>query len=350
MSDLATFIRSLPKAELHVHLEGCITPEQLVAIGRRNGVDLFESVDAARAAYEVSSLEDFLKIFAKASKVLLHADDFAEVASTYFDNAAADGVRHVELMFDPQAHTPRGVALETVLEGLARAQRHASGNGLSVMFIANFMRERDEEEALELLASLAADRSHIVAIGIDSAESGHPPRKFTRLFQKARAMGLKCVAHAGFEGPPKDIEEAIDLLKVDRVDHGNRVYEVPELARRLGDAGTAVTVCPCAEAQLGVVASLAEHPVRRMLADGMRASLHSDDPAWFGAITENYIALARAGALTRSEVLQLVRNNFTTSFLPASSVRHHLEELKARATAAILDKYFSSSERTIERP
>jgi adenosine deaminase len=331
MIGLAAFIRSLPKAELHVHLEGCVTPEQVVAIGRRNGVDLFESVDVARAAYDVSSLDEFLEIFARASEVLLHADDFAEVASAYFDSAAADGVCHVELMLDPQAHTTRGVPIGTVFEGLARAQSHAARNGLSTLLIVNFMRERDEEEALELLASLEPYRSQIVALGIDSAERGHPPRKFTRLFQKARTMGLKLVAHAGFEGPPKDIEEAIDLLQVDRVDHGNRVYEKPELACRLGDAGTAVTVCPLAEVQLGVVASLAEHPVRQMLVDGMQPSVHSDDPAWFGSITENYIALAQEAALTRSEVLRLVCNSFTTSFLPASSVSLYLAELNAKA-------------------
>lgn len=331
MTDLAGFLRSLPKAELHVHLEGCITPGQLVAIGRRNGAAPFESVDAARAAYAVSNLDGFLASFAKASEVLLHAGDFAEVASAYFDRAAAEGVRHVELMLDPQAHTARGVALGTVFEGLATARDHARRNGVSSSVIVNFMRERDEEEALELLASLAPYRAQIVALGIDSAETGHPPRKFTRLFQKARALGLGLVAHAGFEGPPEDIEEAVDLLQVDRVDHGNRVYEHPELARRLGEAGTAVTVCPRAEVQLGVVSSLAEHPVRRMLADGMRPSVHSDDPAWFGSITENYLALAQEGALTRSELLQLVRNSFTTSFLPAASVRAHLAELDAKA-------------------
>lgn len=340
MTDLTAFIRSLPKAELHVHLEGCVTPEQVVAIGRRNNVDLFESVEAARAAYDVSSLDDFLGIFAKASEVLLHADDFAEVASAYFDNAAAEGVRHVELMLDPQAHTTRGVPIGTVFEGLARAQSYATRNGLSTLLIANFMCERAEEEALELLASLEPYRSQIVALGIDSAENGHPPRKFIRLFQKARTIGLKLVAHAGFEGPPSDIEEAIDLLRVDRLDHGNRVYEKPELARRLGDAGTAVTVCPRAEVQLGVVTSLAEHPVRQMLADGMRPSLHSDDPAWFGSITENYIALAQEGGVTRPEVLQLVRNSFTTSFLPASSVSLYLAEIDARAENSLREWRF----------
>ena len=336
MTDFAAFIRSLPKAELHVHLEGCVTPEQLVAIGRRNGIDRFESVEAARAAYDVSSLDDFLKIFAKASEVLLHADDFAEVAFEYFHMAAADGVRHVELMLDLQAHTARGVAIATVFDGLARAQGQASHNGLSTSLIVNFMRERDEQEALELLASLEPYRSQIVAIGIDSAESGHPPRKFTRLFQTARRMGLRLVAHAGFEGPPEDIAEAIDLLQVDRVDHGNRVYERPELARRLGRMGTAVTVCPRSEVELGVVASLAEHPVRQMLVDGMRPSLHSDDPAWFGSITENYIALAQENALTRSELLQLARNSFTTSFLPASSVDLYLAELDAKTEGCLL--------------
>ncbi len=331
MHDLAAFIRSLPRAELHVHLEGCVTPEQVVSIGRRNGVDLFENEDAARAAYDVSSLDDFLAIFAKASEVLIRTEDFAEVASAYFDRAAAEGVRHVELMFEPQAHTTRGVAMGTILDGLAKARDHASRNGLSTLLIANFMRERDEEEALDLLASLAPYRRHVAAIGIDSAETGHPPRKFARLFRKARAMGLKLVAHAGFEGPPEDIEEAIDLLRVDRVDHGNRVYERPELARRLGDAGTAVTVCPLAEVQLRAVASLREHPVLRMLADGMRPSLHSDDPAWFGSNTQNYIALAQEGLLTRSQILRLVRNSFTTSFLPASSVDVHLAELGAKA-------------------
>ncbi|TWI62576.1 adenosine deaminase [Pseudoduganella lurida] len=314
-----------------MHLEGCVTPEQVIATGRRNGVDPFASVDAARVAYDVASLDDFLEIYAKAATVLLHAEDFAEVASAYFDSAVAEGVRHVELMLDPQAHTTRGVLVETVFEGLARAQCHAARIGLSTMLIVNFMRERDEEEALEILASLAPYRAQIVAIGIDSAEVGHSPGKFTRLFRQARAMGLKLVAHAGFEGPPEDIEEALDLLQVDRIDHGNRVYERPALARRLGEAGTAVTVCPRSEVQLGVVASLAEHPVRQMLVDGMRPSLHSDDPAWFGSITENYRVIAEASELTRSEIRQLVRNSFTTSFLPASSVALYLAELDAKA-------------------
>jgi adenosine deaminase len=225
----------------------------------------------------------------------------------------------------------------TVFDGLARARSLAADNGLSTSLIVNFMRERDEEEALALLELLGPYRSQIVALGIDSAESGHPPRKFTRLFHQARMMGLKLVAHAGFEGPPEDIEEAIDLLHVDRVDHGNRVYERPELARRLGDTGTAVTVCPRSEVELGVVASLAEHPVRRMLVDGMRPSLHSDDPAWFGSITENYVALAQESALTRSEIVQLVRNSFTTSFLPASSAGRYLAELDAKTEEVFAD-------------
>lgn len=334
MTDLAAFIRSLPKAELHVHLEGCVTPEQVVAIGRRNGVDSFRSVDAARAAYDVASLDDFLAIFAKASEVLLHPGDFAEVASAHFDQAITEGVCHVELMFDPQAHTSRGVALGNVLAGLAAARDRARRNGLSTGIIVNFMRERDEEEALALLASLEPCRHGIVALGIDSAEIGYPPRTFVRLFEQARAMELKLVAHAGFEGPPEDIEEAVDLLQVDRVDHGNRVYERPDLARRLGDSGVAVTVCPRAEVELGVVGSLADHPVRRMLADGMRPSVHSDDPAWFGSITENYVRLAQEIGLTRSEILQLVRNAFTTSFLPAASVSHHVAKLDAISEAA----------------
>jgi len=330
MTDIATLIRSLPKAELHVHLEGCITHEQLVSIGQRNDVNSFESVETARAAYNVSTLDEFLGIFARASEVLLHADDFTEVASAYFDTAAANGVRHVELMLDLQAHTTRGVGVDTVFDGLARAQNYSFNNGLSTSLIVNFMRERDEEEALQLLASLESYRSQIIAVGIDSAENGHPPRKFTKLFQEARKMGLRLVAHAGFEGPPADIEEAIDILQVDRVDHGNRVYERPELARRLGRLGTAVTVCPRAEVELGVVASLAEHPVRQMLANGMRPSVHSDDPAWFGSITQNYIALAQETRLTRFEVFQLIRNSFTTSFLPSPAVDLYLAELDAK--------------------
>lgn len=342
MTDLAAFIRALPKAELHVHLEGCITPEQVISIGRRNRVDLFESLEAARSAYNVSDLNDFLEIFSKASSVLLYAADFAEVVSEYFERAAADGVRHVELMFDPQAHTTRGVTLDTIFEGLALAQKHAARIGLSTLLIVNFMRERDEDEALHLLACLEPYRSKIIALGIDSAETGHPPKKFIRLFQKAREMGLKLVAHAGFEGPPTDIEEAIDLLGVDRLDHANRVYENPNLARRLADASAAITVCPRAEVQLGVVASLAAHPVRKMLRDGMLPSLHSDDPAWFGSITENYITLAREASLTRQEVIQLVRNSFTTSFLPASSVSNYLAELNAKAEdglKAVYDRF-----------
>jgi len=341
MTDIAALIRTLPKAELHVHLEGCITPEQLVSIGERNDVTLFASVEAGTAAYTVSNLDEFLGIFAKASDVLLYADDFAEVAPAHFDNATANAVRHVELMLDLQAHTTRGVAVKTVFDGLAKAQNYAFNQGLSTSLTVNFMRERNEEEAFQLLASPESYRSQIIAVGIDSAENGHPPRKFSKLFQEVRKMGLQLVAHAGFEGPPADIEEAVDILRVNRVnrvDHGNRVYERPELALRLGRLGTAVTVCPRAEVELGVVTSLPEHPVRRMLADGMRPSLHSDDPAWFGSITENYIVLAQEMALTRSEVFQLVRNSFTIRFLPATALSIYLMEIDAIEQATFADR------------
>ena len=335
MTDLAAFIRSLPKAELHVHLEGCVTPEQVIAIGRQNGVELFDSVQAARAAYDVSSLDDFLAIFAKASEALLRPDDFAEVASTYFDQAIDEGVCHVEMMFDPQAHTSRGVSLESVLAGLSAAREHAGRRGLSTAFIVNFMRERDEDEALALLTSIEPHRHGIVAVGMDSAEQGYPPRNFIRLFKQARAMGLKLVAHAGFEGPPEDIEEAVDLLGVDRVDHANRIYERPDLARRLANSSMAVTVCPIAEVELNAVNSLADHPVRQMLKDGMRPSLHSDDPAWFGSLTNNYVQLTQEAGLTGSEILQLVRNGFTTSFLPVASVNHYVAKLDGIAEDSV---------------
>lgn len=334
MTDLERFITGLPKAELHLHIEGSLEPELMFALAERNGVTIpFASVEEVRAAYAFSNLQDFLDIYYAGASVLVTQADFHDLAMAYFDRAAADGVVHAEIMFDPQTHTDRGIAFETVIAGLLSAMAEAKARyGMTSALILSFLRHLSEDAAFETLAMAEPWLDRIAAVGLDSSEVGHPPAKFARVFAAARAKGLKLVAHAGEEGPPEYVYEALDVLQVDRIDHGNRALEDAALVRRLADEGMTLTVCPLSNLKLCVVRDMADHPIDRMLAEGLKATINSDDPAYFGGyVAENYSAVAKAKGLGRSDLVQLARNSFTGSFLSDAEIAHHLAAIDAYA-------------------
>jgi len=332
MIDSNDFIVGLPKAELHLHIEGSLEPELMFALAARNSIAIpYASVEDVRAAYDFSNLQDFLDIYYAGAGVLITQADFHDMAMAYFDRAAADGVVHAEIMFDPQTHTDRGVAFETVIEGLLLAMAEAEAkHGLTSALIMSFLRHLPEEAAFETLAMAEPWLDKIAAVGLDSSEVGHPPSKFARVFAAARAKGLKLVAHAGEEGPPEYVYEALDVLGVDRIDHGNRALEDAALVRRLADSGMTLTVCPLSNHKLCVVGDLVDHPLDRMLAEGLKATVNSDDPAYFGGyVADNYRAVAAARGLSRDQLATLARNSFTGSFLPPEAVARHLADIDA---------------------
>lgn len=336
MTDLDRFIIGLPKAELHLHVEGTLEPELMFALARRNGVALaYADVEAVRAAYAFSSLQDFLDIYYAGAAVLLTRADFHDLAMAYFDRAAADGVVHAELMFDPQTHTVRGVPFAEVIEGLLSACVEAEArHGLTSCLIMSFLRHLSEDEAFATLAEAGPWLGQITAVGLDSSELGHPPEKFARVFARARALGLKLVAHAGEEGPPAYVAGALDALGVDRIDHGNRALEDAALVARLAASGITLTVCPLSNLKLCVIGDLAEHPIDRMLALGLHATVNSDDPAYFGGyIADNYRVVAKARDLSRADLAVLARNSLTGSFLPEAAIAAHCARLDAFVAA-----------------
>lgn len=331
------FIAGLPKAELHLHIEGTLEPDLMVALAQRNGVAIpYASVEEVRAAYRFSRLQDFLDIYYAGAAVLVTRQDFHDLAAAYFERAAADGVVHAEIMFDPQTHTARGVAFETVVTGLWSAIAEAEAtHDMSVKLILCFLRHLDEADAFATLEAAKPWLDRIVAVGLDSSELGHPPEKFARVFAAAHALGLKRVAHAGEEGPPDYVRQALDVLGIDRLDHGNRSLEDPILVARLARIGMTLTVCPLSNLKLCVVADLAAHPIDRMLRDGLRATVNSDDPAYFGGyIADNYRAVAAARGLSRDDLVRLARNSFLGSFLPDDAIATHLAALDAYVAAA----------------
>ena len=330
-ADRAAFIAGLPKAELHLHIEGSLEPEMMFALAARNAVAIpFASVAAVRAAYAFSNLQDFLDIYYQGMAVLLTAPDFHDLTAAYLARAAADNVRHVEIFFDPQGHTERGVAFETVITGITRALVAARAQGLTSRLILCFLRHLSEAEAEATLDQALPFLSLLDGVGLDSSEQGHPPAKFARVFARARALGLKLVAHAGEEGPPAYVWEALDVLGVDRIDHGNRALEDPALVARLAVSGMCLTVCPLSNLKLCVVADLATHPLRTMLQKGLRAMINSDDPAYFGGyVNANYIAVAEALDLGRDELITLAHNSFTGAFLAPDERDRHLAALTA---------------------
>ncbi|WP_232492407.1 adenosine deaminase [Novosphingobium kaempferiae] len=334
MTDLDTFITGLPKAELHLHIEGSLEPELMFELAQRNAVAIpYASVEEVRAAYDFSNLQDFLDIYYAGADVLRTRADFHDLAMAYFARAAADGVVHAEIMFDPQTHTDRGIAFEEVIEGLLSAMRAAEAEyGLTSQLILSFLRHLSEDAAFATLEMAEPWLDRIAAVGLDSSEVGHPPAKFARVFATARAKGLKITAHAGEEGPPAYVHEALDLLGVDRIDHGNRALEDEALVARLADEGMTLTVCPLSNLKLCVVKDLADHPLDRMLALGLKATVNSDDPAYFGGyVGDNYRAVAAARGLSREDIVTLARNSFTGSFLPPEVVAFHLDRIEAYA-------------------
>jgi adenine deaminase len=330
------FIAGLPKAELHLHIEGSLEPEQMFAFARRNKVAIpFATVEDVRAAYQFSNLQDFLDIYYAGADVLRTEEDFRDLATAYFDRAAADGVRHAEIFFDPQTHTHRGIPFGVVANGLLAGMAEAEArHGLTSKLILCFLRHLDEEDAFKTLSQAQPWLDRIEGVGLDSSEVGHPPSKFERVFAAAGAMGLKRVAHAGEEGPCDYVREALDLLHVDRLDHGNRSLEDPRLVARLARSGMTLTVCPLSNVKLCNVASIDAHPIDRMLALGLRATINSDDPAYFGGyVADNYRAAAGGRRLDQRDLVTLARNSFLGSFLPDEAVAAHLAAIDAYVVA-----------------
>ena len=331
---LHDFIAGLPKAELHLHIEGSLEPELMFELAKRNRVSLpFDSVEAVRAAYDFSNLQDFLDIYYAGADVLRTEQDFHDLGLAYFRRAAADSVRHAEIFFDPQTHTDRGIPFQVAIDGLLASMDRAEAElGVSSSLILCFLRHLDEDAAFATLKAAEPWQDRILGVGLDSSEVGHPPSKFQRVFERAGEMGLKRVAHAGEEGPPDYIWQALDLLKVDRIDHGNRAMEDPALIRRLVAENMTLTVCPLSNLKLCVVDDLKDHPVPEMLRRGLHVTLNSDDPAYFGGyVNENYRQLAEAVGLTREQIVQMARNSFEGSFLPEEAKAGYLAELDAYA-------------------
>lgn len=309
-------IRRLPKAELHIHVEGSLEPEMMFDLARRNGVSLrYGSAGEVRRAYSFGNLQEFLDLYYEGMNVLRTEEDFFALADAYLRRAAADNVVHVEMFFDPQAHTGRGVPLATLMDGLERAIAGSRERGVSVSLILCFLRHLTEREAFETLEAAEPYRDRLLGVGLDSSEVGHPPSKFARVFEAARDMGLRLVAHAGEEGPPEYVWEALDILGVERIDHGNRALEDDALVARLRDDRIPLTVCPLSNLELRVVDDLADHPIKRMLDLGLLATVNSDDPAYFGGyINENFRQVAAAVGLTAADVATLARNSLEASF------------------------------------
>lgn len=324
MFDIAAIISKLPKAELHIHIEGSLEPELMFALAKRNNVRLaHDSVEALRRAYAFSNLQDFLDLYYQGMSVLLTEQDFFDLAMAYFRKAAGQNVRYVEFFFDPQGHTSRGVSFDTVIGGLARAQAVAEDTlGLKSRMIMCFLRHLDEADAERTLDQALPLKDKIVGVGLDSSEKGHPPSKFKNVFRRAREAGFKLVAHAGEEGPPEYVWEALDVLGVDRIDHGNRALEDAELVKRLARDRMALTVCPLSNLRLCVVREMTAHPLRRMLDAGLFVTVNSDDPAYFGGyMNENYTGIGAALDLSEAQLAAIARNGFAASFMPEAEKR-----------------------------
>lgn len=309
---------ALPKAELHLHLEGSLEPELMFALAKRNSIAIpFDSVEAVRAAYSFSNLQDFLDIYYQGASVLIEEQDFHDLTYAYLQRVAADNCRHVEVFFDPQTHTDRGIAMGTVVKGITSAlDRGRDELGVSSHLILSFLRHLDEKAAFETLEAAEPWLDRFLGVGLDSSELGHPPSKFARVFEESRKKGLKLFAHAGEEGPPEYIWEALDMLGIDRIDHGNRCLEDDALVKRIVADGLTLTVCPLSNLSLCVVHDLKIHPLKRMLDLGLKATINSDDPAYFGGyLNQNWVETTQALGLSDAELRVLASNSFAGSFM-----------------------------------
>jgi adenine deaminase len=330
VTPLETFIRGLPKAELHLHIEGTLEPEMIFALAKRNGVALpYSSVEALRAAYAFTDLQSFLDLYYAGAGVLQTEQDFFDMAWAYLRKAQADAVLRTELFSDPQTHTERGVPMAAVIGGLARACRQAQAElGVDAVLILCFLRHLSEADAFATLEAALPHREHFIGVGLDSSEVGHPPEKFSRVFARCRELGLRIVAHAGEEGPPPYIWAALDDLKAERIDHGVRALEDAALVQRLSADGVPLTVCPLSNLKLCVVSDLHSHPMKRLLEAGLKATVNSDDPAYFGGyVNDNFVQTAQAVGLTREDCITLARNSFEASFCDADTQARYLGAL-----------------------
>jgi adenosine deaminase len=333
--DLATFARDLPKAELHLHIEGTLEPELMFELARRNGVSLpYASVEDVRRAYVFSDLQSFLDIYYAGCRVLLAEQDFYDLTWAYLERAAVQGVRHAEIFFDAQTHTDRGVPFETVATGIHRAlQDGQSRLGITSGLILCFLRHLSAEAAMRTLVAALPFREWILAVGLDSSEVGHPPAKFKDVYDRARESGLLAVAHAGEEGPPAYVWEALDVLKARRIDHGVRSVEDERLVGRLVEEQIPLTVCPLSNVKLRVFPNLRAHNLKQLLDRGLLVTVNSDDPAYFGGyVADNFQASAAALDISREQLITLARNSFVASFLPEQQKRAYLDELDRFAT------------------
>lgn len=329
-----SFISELPKAELHVHIEGTLEPTMLLDLAQRNCVQTkYRNIEQLQQAYCFGNLQDFLDIYYTGTRVLCHEQDFYELTRAYLRNARQQNILHTEIMFDPQAHCCRGIAFSTVINGIHRACEEARReSGISSHLILCFLRHLDERSALATLEAAADYQSWIVAVGLDSSELGNPPEKFRRVFQKAAKLGFRKVAHAGEEGPVDYIWQALQVLQVDRIDHGNRALDDPELVAVLRDRQIPLTLCPLSNLQLKNVAHLQQHPLRSMLDLGLLVTVNSDDPAYFaGYLNHNLLAVVTALRLDREQILALARNSFTASFLDETTKNRYLDRVQRYA-------------------
>ena len=328
--------RAIPKAELHIHIEGSLEPELIFALAQRNGVALsYPSVEALRAAYAFTDLQSFLDIYYAGASVLLQPQDFHDMAWAYFLRAKADNVVHTELFFDPQTHTARGVPMASVIEGLSGASKKAEAElGISSALILCFLRHLSEEDAFATLEAALPFREHFIGVGLDTSERGHPPEKFERVFARCRELGLKVVAHAGEEGPPEYMWQAIDLLKVQRIDHGVAALQDPLLMAELAHTRLPLTVCPLSNLKLCVVNDLRDHGLKTMLDAGLCVTINSDDPAYFGGyMNANFEQTVQALQLSREDVVQLAKNSFEASFISDQRRADCMAQVRAVASA-----------------
>lgn len=324
-------IRALPKAELHVHIEGTFEPELMFAIAQRNQIQIpYKSVEEVKQAYNFHNLQSFLDIYYAGANVLVHEQDFYDLAWAYFEKCAEDHVVHTEMFFDPQTHTDRGVAFSTVINGLKRACADAKAKfGISSQLIMCFLRHLSEEAAFETLEQALPFKQDIIAVGLDSSEVGHPPAKFERVFAKAREEGFLIVAHAGEEGPPEYVWEALDLLKVNRIDHGVRSEEDEQLMTRLINEKMPLTVCPLSNLKLCVVKDMKDHNIRRLFQKGVHVTVNSDDPSYFGGyMNDNFFAIQQALDLDNDELKQLAINSFEASFISDEEKQKWIAEIQ----------------------
>lgn len=324
------FIAALPKAELHLHIEGTLEPELAFQLADKNQVSLpFASVDEMRAAYDFQDLQSFLDLYYASISVVCTEEDFHDLTLAYLKKAASQNVRHTEIFFDPQSHTARDIPMETVLNGITSALKQGEKElGISSRLILCFLRHLSAESAWETLQQALPFREQFIGVGLDSSEVGHPPSKFVKVFEEARRNGLHIVCHAGEEGPPEYITEALDLLHAERIDHGVRCMEDPALVGRLAAEQIPLTVCPLSNVRLCVYPEMSQHPLKRMLEAGLRVTVNSDDPPYFGGyVNENFTAVQQALDLSREELIQLARNSFTSAFLSDTEQQKLLAEL-----------------------